>query len=94
MSDSPVITATINNDCVDIDGTFQIDVNLTTIGTAPYSVSIDGGAFQTQSFPFTIQNLFAGNHTVEVNDVNGCGNLVSVDILPILNITPESNPTA
>ncbi|ARV08540.1 chromophore lyase [Winogradskyella sp. PC-19] len=90
MSDSPVITATINNDCVDIDGTFQIDVNLTTIGTAPYSVSIDGGAFQTQSFPFTIQNLFAGNHTVEVNDVNGCGNLVSVDILPILNITPEA----
>ncbi|RZN83517.1 MAG: T9SS type B sorting domain-containing protein [Winogradskyella sp.] len=89
MDDSPVITAVVNDDCLDIDGTFQIDVNLASAGISPYSISIDGGAFQTQSFPFTISNLASGNHTVEINDVNGCGNLVSVDILPILDITPE-----
>lgn len=89
MDDSPIITAVINNDCVNVDGTYQIDVDLATMGTAPYSVSINGGAFQTQSLPFTIQNLFAGNHTVEINDANGCGNLVSVDILPILDISPD-----
>ena len=89
MDDSPVISATINNDCVAVDGTFQIDVDLISPGIAPYSVSIDGGVFQTQSFPFTISNLATGNHTVEITDANGCGNLVSLDILPVLEFSPS-----
>ncbi|TCK69291.1 gliding motility-associated-like protein [Winogradskyella wandonensis] len=91
MDDSPVITAVVNDDCLDVDGTFQIDVDLVSSGIAPYSISIDGGAFQTQSFPFTISNLASGTHTVEINDANGCGNLVSVDILPVLELTPSIN---
>ncbi|MFD1061832.1 T9SS type B sorting domain-containing protein [Winogradskyella litorisediminis] len=87
MDDAPEISSTINDDCLSVDGTFQIDVDLIVTGTAPYSISIDGGAFQVQSFPFSISNLATGNHTVEINDVNGCGNLVSVDILPILDVT-------
>ncbi|SHH61017.1 T9SS type B sorting domain-containing protein [Winogradskyella jejuensis] len=91
MDDSPVITAVVNDDCLDVDGTFQIDVDLALAGIAPYSISIDGGAFQTQNFPFTISNLASGTHTVEINDANGCGNLISVDILPVLDLSPTVN---
>ncbi|MEN3322154.1 T9SS type B sorting domain-containing protein [Mariniflexile soesokkakense] len=85
---SPVITATLNNQCTAIEGNFAIDVALSTAGIAPYAYSIDGGAFQTRTAPFTISNLASGNHTVEVRDANGCGNLVSLDIVAPLNLTP------
>ncbi|RNC86237.1 MAG: chromophore lyase [Winogradskyella sp.] len=89
MDDTPVISAAVNNECLDTDGSFQIDVSLVSNGVAPYSISIDGGAFQSQTFPFTISNIFSGNHTVEINDANGCGNLVSIDVLPVLDFTPD-----
>nr|AOT83051.1 hypothetical protein [uncultured bacterium] len=54
----------------------------------PYSYSIDGGAFQTRTAPFTISNLTSGTHTIEIQDINGCGNLVSVDIAPPLDLIP------
>ena len=97
QDDTPVISATIVDSCLLSDGNFEIDVNLDTAGIAPYSISIDGGAFQTQSFPFIISNLFSGTHTIEVQDANGCGNLVSVDVYaPIeingsLSATPSCN---
>ncbi|RMA64366.1 T9SS type B sorting domain-containing protein [Ulvibacter antarcticus] len=88
MDPSPVISADTANQCSSNEGEFEIDVNLVTSGMPPYSFSINGGAFQTQSAPFTISNLFSGTHTVEVNDVNGCGNLVTVIIEPQLGLTP------
>jgi len=77
---TPIVTATISNLCTAAEGEFEIDVALPTLGIAPHSYSIDGGTFQTQTPPFTISNLTSGNHTVEVQDANGCGNLVSVNI--------------
>lgn len=88
MDASPVITAVTGNQCATVEGQFEIDVTLVTAGTPPYSFSIDGGSFQTQNVPFTISNLSSGTHTVEVNDVNGCGNLVTVVIEPPLGLTP------
>ena len=92
MDPTPVISATVDNLCTN-EGEFEIDVTLDTAGIAPYSYSIDGGAFQTQTAPFTISNLFSGIHTVEIQDANGCGNLVTIDIpVPIgvdVNITAE-----
>lgn len=87
MDLEPVIDAVTTNQCATAQGQFEIDVTLTTSGTPPYSVSIDGGSFQSQSFPFTISNLSSGTHTIEVNDVYGCGNLVTVDIEPPLGLT-------
>ena len=84
----PVITAILNNQCTVTEGNFAIDVTLTTAGIAPYSYSVDGGAFQTNTAPFTISNLSSGTHTIEVQDTNGCGNLVSVDIEAPLEIIP------
>jgi len=88
MDDSPVIDAITTNQCDTAQGDFEIDVTLITAGTPPYSFSIDGGTFQTQTAPFTITNLSSGTHTVEVNDFNGCGNLVTVIIESPLGITP------
>ncbi|WP_223035052.1 T9SS type B sorting domain-containing protein [Hanstruepera marina] len=89
MDPAPVVAAAVNNPCLTVDGNFEIDVTLTSTGIAPYSFSINGGAFQTMTAPFTISNLFSGTHTIEVNDANGCGNSVSVTIEPILGITPS-----
>ncbi|TXG35967.1 T9SS type B sorting domain-containing protein [Seonamhaeicola maritimus] len=85
----PVISATSTNQCTASEGNFTIDVSLITPGIAPYSFSVDGGAFQTRTLPFTLSNLSSGTHTIEVQDANGCGNSVSVDIVPPLNIIPS-----
>ncbi len=89
MDATPVISTSFNNQCTVGEGEYEIDVNLDTAGIPPYSVSINGGAFQTQTFPFTLSNLYSGTHTVEIQDVNGCGNTVSVDIVAPIAITPE-----
>ena len=89
MDQTPVISASVNNLCTVTEGNFEIDVTLDTPGIAPYSYSIDGGAFQTQTAPFTISNLFSGIHTIEIQDANGCGNLVSVDISAPIELTPN-----
>ncbi|WP_396601279.1 T9SS type B sorting domain-containing protein [Algibacter sp. R77976] len=84
----PVIDATLNNQCTVTEGNFEIDVTLTTAGIAPYSFSIDGGAFQSNTAPFTVSNLASGLHTIEIQDANGCGNLISVDIEAPIEIIP------
>ncbi|NIK93658.1 chromophore lyase, partial [Mangrovimonas sp. CR14] len=87
---APIVDAVATNPCTTAEGGFEIEVTMPTAGVAPYSFSINGGAFQTQSTPFTISNLYSGTHTVEVQDANGCGNLVSVTIEAPLGLTPEA----
>ena len=89
MDPQPVISAMATNICTVPEGQYEIDVTLDSAGMPPYSYSINGGAFQTMSAPFTISNLYAGTHTVEIQDINGCGNLVTVDIAMPLNIVPN-----
>ena len=88
MDAPPVIAATTTNQCTVAQGEFEIDVTIVTPGIPPYSISVDGGSFQTQTFPFTITNLSSGTHTIEVNDANGCGNIVTVEIESPLGLTP------
>ncbi|WP_298500412.1 T9SS type B sorting domain-containing protein [uncultured Algibacter sp.] len=88
LESEPIINATVNNQCTVTEGNFEIDVTLITAGIAPYSFSIDGGAFQANSAPFTISNLSSGTHTVAIQDANGCGNLVSVNIVAPIEIIP------
>ncbi|MDP2161184.1 MAG: SprB repeat-containing protein, partial [Flavobacterium sp.] len=85
----PVITASVINQCNTPDGSFTITVNRTFNGVAPYSYSFNGGAFQSQAAAtFNYSNLTAGTYTIEIQDANGCGNLVSLTILPALNGSP------
>ncbi|NRD23691.1 T9SS type B sorting domain-containing protein [Winogradskyella litoriviva] len=89
MDATPVISAINTNQCTVAEGEFEIEVTLDTAGIPPYSVSIDGGAFQTQTFPFTLSNLYSGNHSIEVSDVNGCGSIVNLEIQPPVSLSPE-----
>ncbi|PWA11586.1 T9SS type B sorting domain-containing protein [Flavobacterium laiguense] len=84
LDPTPVIAAVVSNQCTAIEGGFAIDVTLPTAGIAPYSYSVDGGAYQIQTAPFTINNLASGAHTVQVKDFNGCGNTVNLTIYPVL----------
>ena len=85
----PIVSAVLNTQCTIAEGDFAIDVSIPTAGIPPYRFSVDGGAFQTITAPFTISNLSSGAHTVEVQDVNGCGNVVSVTIEAPLDIIPN-----
>ncbi len=87
---SPVISATLDNPCIVTDGDYEISITLDVPGTAPYSYSIDGGAFQVQTAPFTIGNLFAGTHTIEIQDANGCGNLIAVNIAEPIDVSADA----
>ncbi len=89
MDDSPQISALVTNACELQDGDYEIVVNLDTPSTAPYSFSIDGGAFQTQSAPFTISNVFAGTHTIEIQDANGCSDLVTIDVAEPIDVVAD-----
>lgn len=81
LDPSPVITAVTNNICV-TEGSFVIDVNLTTSGIAPHYYSLDGAApILMPSASFSISNLSSGNHTVRVIDFNGCGNTVTLPLI-------------
>ncbi|SHI40602.1 T9SS type B sorting domain-containing protein [Flavobacterium terrae] len=80
LDPTPVIAATLANACV-AQGTYSINVTLTSPGVGPYTLSLDGGAFVTHTFPYTFTGLSSGTHTVQVRDFNGCGNTVSVTIL-------------
>jgi len=84
LDPTPVVAATIANACA-TQNNFAINVTLPTAGIAPYSFSIDSGAYQVMTPPFTISGLSSGVHTVQVKDKNGCGNLVSVTILAPLS---------
>ncbi|MEO8234368.1 MAG: T9SS type B sorting domain-containing protein [Flavobacterium sp.] len=87
LDPSPIINATLVNACV-AQGTYQIHVEMPTAGVAPYTFSIDGGAFVTNTTPFNISGLSSGTHTVEVRDKNGCGNGVqTVTILAPLTVS-------
>ena len=88
MDTVPVISASVTNQCDAVEGAYAIDVTLDTAGISPYSFSIDGGAFQTRTPPFTISNLASGTHTVQVKDANGCGNTVTVTIAPPVDLSP------
>lgn len=86
---TPQIAATVTNLCTATQGNFIIEVNLTAVGVAPYTFSLNGGAYQAQTVPtFTYTNLNAGNYTIKIRDVNGCTHTVNVTIPLPLNLTP------
>src|SRR5690606_12962088 len=89
MEPEPTVAATLSNSCTATEGNFEIDVELANPGVAPYSFSIDGGAFQTQTPPFTVANLYSGTHTVDIHDATGRGNIVTVAIEPPLSGIPS-----
>ncbi|MFD2587412.1 T9SS type B sorting domain-containing protein, partial [Croceitalea marina] len=97
---SPEITTSIANTCATTDGNFSLDVRLDALGISPYRISVDGGAPQATSWTnigdiVTVSGLSSGNHTVQVLDANGCGEIENITIFPpleiIANVTADDN---
>jgi hypothetical protein len=59
-------TATGVTPCVNASGSINVTA---TGGTAPYTFSLNGGAFQSVT---TFSNLNAGTYNIAVKDANGC----------------------
>ena len=84
---SPEITLTLTDQCTAPEGGYTVTVTRTVDGIAPYSYSIDGGAFQTNnSATFNLTNLASGTHTVTIRDANGCTDTDTIIIYPPLDI--------
>ena len=78
--------------CNASEGNYSIIVTRdNTVGIAPFTYSVDGGAFNTYvenaAFSFTISGLNSGSHTVIVRDINGCVDTRTIVISPPLNST-------
>ena len=85
----PVIALAIVDKCLD-EGTFEINVNLTTAGIAPYTTIVNGGASQNvAAFPYTITGLNSGLQTVRVIDANGCFSEQTITIDKKLSVEVE-----
>lgn len=94
---TPDISLVIDDECAE-EGSFGIIVSLDAadVGVAPYTLSIDGNAFQSvPSFPYSITGLIAGAHSVEIRDANGCGETENITIEPELTLSAfvVSQPT-
>ena len=91
---SPVISAVVTNQCAANEGEFVIEVTLDGVGIQPYTLSVNGGSYQssmltTLGTTHQFNNLSSGNYTVEVRDFNGCGNLETLEIYKPTSITTE-----
>ena len=90
---SPEITAAVTNLCTATQGGYSIQINLSVPGMAPYTFSLNNGAYQTQTVPsFNYTNLNSGTHTIKVKDVNACIFTTTVTITAPLALT--SNVTS
>ncbi|MFM7672214.1 MAG: gliding motility-associated C-terminal domain-containing protein [Bacteroidota bacterium] len=78
----PALTAALTSAATGCQGATNGSVTITpNSGTAPYTYSLDNGAFVPGSSPYTFNNLPAGNHTIVVKDAAGCtSNILNVNV--------------
>lgn len=83
-SSTPSSCAGVNN------GTITVTA---TSGVAPYSWSLDGGAFTTGPNPYTFNGIAAGSHTVTIRDANNCTVPVPVTVTAGTGVTGNGGTT-
>jgi len=91
LDPSPEISLTLVPNCA-VEGAFEVLVTLDQAGIGPYALSVNGGPFQNIVFngsnEYTITNLSSGaGQTVEIMDLNGCGETEIITIYPPLQFT-------
>ncbi len=91
----PSISVAVLNQCAAAEGDFIVRVTLDADGVGPYTLSVNGGAYQattlTNATDFVdYTDLNSGNYTFEIKDSNTCGNSDSVDIYPPSALTAEA----
>jgi gliding motility-associated-like protein/uncharacterized repeat protein (TIGR01451 family) len=86
-------TIVVDDYCVD-EGNYSVTVTLTTTDTASYNLSVNGGALQNADFVngvYTITGLSSSTatQTIEIQDVNGCGNSETFEIASKFQATAQ-----
>lgn len=77
--------------CVGVNtGTITVTA---TLGSAPFTWSIDGGPFNPGPNPVTFTNVSAGSHNVTIRDANGCTFLVPVNVASGTGVTGNGGTT-
>jgi gliding motility-associated-like protein len=78
----PALSAAVTSAATGCQGATNGSVTVTpNSGTAPYTYSLDNGAFVPGASPYTFNNLSAGNHTIVVKDAAGCtSNIINVNV--------------
>lgn len=92
----PAPTATLNSTATSCTGVNNGTIIISSAtGTAPYTFSLDGGAPQSGSIPYTYTGIAAGTHTVNVIDVNGCNTgALSITVNTGPGVTGNATPSA
>ena len=90
------LTATTTSSSASCTGLNNGTITITSsMGTGPFTYSLDGGVYQSGPLPFTFSNLAPGIHTVIVKDVNNCTtNSISITIATGSGITSITTVTA
>ena len=78
----PALSAAVTSAATGCQGATNGSVTVTpNSGTAPYTYSLDNGAFVPGASPYTFNNISAGNHTIVVKDAAGCtSNIINVNV--------------
>jgi|CXWL01.1.fsa_nt_gi gliding motility-associated-like protein len=86
------VTANTPASCTGVNnGTITVT---SSTGTAPFTFSLDGGAYQGGALPYTFTNLAPGNHTVIVRDANNCiTNTITINIATGTGVTATTSVT-
>ncbi|MGC8751734.1 T9SS type A sorting domain-containing protein [Hydrotalea sp.] len=74
---TPITVSVVTGNITTSTGTTSVTASASG-GAGGYTYSIDGGSFQTSS---TFSSIGLGNHTVVVNDANGCSGSKSFTII-------------
>ena len=91
----PSISAAVLNQCAAAEGGFVIRVTLDVAGVGPYTLSVNGGAYQATTLAnagdfVDFTGLNSGNYTFEIKDSNDCGNSDAVIIYAPSSLTAEA----
>lgn len=89
IDNSPAITAQVVDKCVAED-TYVVEVN-GTLGTGAHSISVDDKTsfVPMPGLPYNVTGLHSGDHTIYVQDVNGCISQQTITIDTPLGLTPR-----
>lgn len=95
ISTGPAMTGTVTTNATTCSGAGNGSITVNpTVGTGPYTFSLDGGAPVAGAIPYTFTNVPAGPHTVVITNAAGCtSTALNADVVAGPNLTTTVSKT-